>query len=99
MGPEHSYVSVDAPDLVLTAMKKTEDDDGLLLRFYEWGGNAGEAEIAVPEGATAARIANLMEQASDSELPLNGGRVKVPYHPFEILSLRLSYPTSRARGE
>jgi alpha-mannosidase len=99
MGPEHSYVSVDAPDLVLTAMKKAEDGDGLLLRFYEWGGNAGQAEIAVPEGATAARIANLMEESSDSELPVNGGRVKVPYHPFEILSLRLSYPPSQAGGD
>jgi alpha-mannosidase len=99
MGLEHSYVSVDAPDLVLTAMKKTEDGDGLLLRFYEWAGSNGEAEIAVPEGATAARIANLMEEASDPELPLHRGRVKVPYHPFEIISLRLSYPPLQAQGE
>jgi alpha-mannosidase len=99
MGPEHSYVSVDAPGLVLTAMKKTEDGDGLLLRLYEWKGNAGQVAIAVPEGATAARMANLMEEGSDSELPLSGGRVKVPYHPFEIISVRLSYPPLRSRGE
>jgi alpha-mannosidase len=99
MGLEHSYVSVDAPDLVLTAMKKTEDGDGLLLRFYEWAGNSGEAEIAVPEGATAARLTNLMEEPSDGELPLNHGKVKVPYHPFEIASVRLSYPNSQAPVE
>ena len=80
-------------------VKKTEDGDGLLLRFYEWAGKPGEAEIAVPEAATAARIANLMEEASDPELPLHSGRVKVPYHPFEIISIRLSYPPSPARGE
>lgn len=97
--PEHSYVSVDAPNLVLTAMKKTEDGDGLLLRLYEWAGKSGEADIAVPQGATAARLANLMEETSDGELPLTNGRVKVPYHPFEIVSIRLSYPPLQTRGK
>jgi len=36
MAGEHSYMSVDAADLVLTAMKKSEDGNGLLPRFYEW---------------------------------------------------------------
>ena len=98
MPPEHSYLSVDAPNLVLTAMKKTEDGDGLLLRFYEWAGSAGDAHIAVPEGAKNARLANLMEEASD-QLTLNGGRVRVPYHPFEIVSIRLDYPHSQAHQE
>jgi alpha-mannosidase len=98
MAPEHSYVGVDTPDLILTAMKKTEDGDGLLLRFYEWAGNAGEAEIAVPPGATAARFANLME-APGSELSLHGGTVKVPYRPFEIVSIVLDYPHTQVLGK
>jgi len=36
MAAEPSYVSVDASALVLAAMKKTEDGDGSLPRFYEW---------------------------------------------------------------
>lgn len=60
---------------------------------------SGEAQIAVPEGATAARPASLMGEVSGEDLPLKSGRVKVPYHPFEIVSLRLSYPHSQALGK
>jgi alpha-mannosidase len=97
MGLQHSYLSIDAPNLVLTAMKKTEDGTGLLLRFYEWAGNSGEAEIAVPQGATAARLANLMEEAADRDLSLHSGKVKVPFHSFEIVTIRLSYPRPQAQ--
>jgi alpha-mannosidase len=92
-------MSVDANNLVLTAMKKTEDGDGLVLRFYEWAGETGEARIDVPAGATSAGKANLMEEVSASDLPLKDGNLTVPYHPFEILSIRLSYPEGPTRGE
>jgi len=61
--------------------------------------NAGEAEIAEPEGSTAARIANLMEEATDPELSVHSGRVKVSYRPFEIVSRRFNYPSSQAHAE
>jgi len=99
LGPEHSYVSVDANNLVLTAMKKTEEGDGLVLRFYEWAGKTGEARIDVPDGASSAGVANLMEEVSGNDLPLKNGSLSVPYHPFEIVSVRLSYPAAAARGE
>ena len=50
-------------------------------------------------GSTAARIANLMEEATDPELSVHSGRVKVLYHPLEIVSHRLNYPSSQAHAE
>ena len=50
-------------------------------------------------GSTAAPIANLMEEATDAELSVHRGRAKVPYHPFEIVSHRLNYPSSQAHAE
>jgi alpha-mannosidase len=99
LGVDHSYVSTNSENLVLTAMKKTEDGDGLLLRFYEWAGKTGEAEIAIPNGATSARETNLMEEAVGSDLPMKDGKLIVPFHPFEILSVRVSYPSASRPGE
>ena len=92
MASEHSFVDVNADDLVLTAVKKTEDGDGLLLRFYEWAGKSGETEISVPDGATSARQTNLMEEGNGEDLPLHGGKITVSFHPYEIVSVRVNYP-------
>jgi alpha-mannosidase len=91
LGAEHSYVNVNADNVVLTAMKKTEDADGLLLRFFEWAGKTGGAEIAVPEGAVSARLTNLMEAPYGNDLSIKNGKIKVHFHPFEIVSVLVSY--------
>lgn len=98
LGAEHSYVDLSADNVVLTAMKKTEDSDGLLLRFFEWAGKTGEVEITVPEAASAARVTNLMEVPSGNDLLMHNGKIKVPFHPFEIVSVAVSYP-ARGRAE
>jgi alpha-mannosidase len=89
---EHSYVDLKPDNVVLTALKKTEDGDALLLRFYEWAGQSGDAVITVPAGAISARLTNLMEEPYGRDLALNGGRIVVPFHPFEIVSVRVDYP-------
>ena len=55
--------------MVLTAMKKAEDYDGLIFRFYEWAGTTGEVQIKMPAGATSATLTNLMEQPEDQRFP------------------------------
>jgi alpha-mannosidase len=91
LGADHSYASVDSRNVVVTAMKKTEDGDGLLLRFYEWAGQAGNVALNVPPGATSATLTNLMEEPAGSSLPVTSGKVVVPVHPFEIVSVRVNY--------
>jgi alpha-mannosidase len=88
---DHSYVDLKPENLMLTALKKTEDGNGLLLRFYEWAGQSGNAMVTVPAGASSARLTNLMEEPSGSELSVNGNKVIVPFHPFEIVSVRVNY--------
>jgi alpha-mannosidase len=96
MGPlpaEHSFVAVEPNDLVLTAMKKAEDSHALIFHFYEWAGKGGELNLRVPTGATGAVETNLMEKPQGSDLPiLNGDYVTVPFHPYEIVAVRVDYP-------
>jgi len=89
--PEYSFVSVDNANVVLTAVKKAEDADALIFRFYEWAGTSGEVRIGVPLGATSATETNLMEQPNGSALSVTGDHVSVPVHPFEIVTVRVDY--------
>ena len=95
--PQHSFVAVQEDNVVLTALKKAEDCDGLLLRFYEWAGKGGNVRISVPAGATSATLTNLMERPEGTVLSIDSdGRVIVPVRPFEIVSVRVDYPRKTA---
>ncbi len=91
MKPEHTFASVAENNVVLTAMKKTEEGDGLGLRFYEWAGKGGNVTLTVPPGATSATLINLMEKPEGSPIAVNGNKVTVPVTPFEIQTVQINY--------
>ncbi len=90
LGPEHSFLQVQSDNAIVTALKKAEDDNALVLRFYEWAGKQGEITVQLPPGIQAASDADLMERPIGS-LPINSGGVRVPTKPFEIKTVRLQY--------
>jgi alpha-mannosidase len=89
---EHSFASVAPEDVVLTAVKKAEDAQGLIFRAYEWAGKEATVEFHVPSGASGATVTNMMETPEGSPLPVTGDVVKAPIHPYEILTIRVDYP-------
>ncbi len=90
---EHSWVSVENPNVVLTAVKKAEDSNALIFRMFEFRGDAGEVKLHIPSGATGASEVNLMEKAAGSTpLTVTGDMVTVPIKPYEILTVAASYP-------
>ena len=88
---QHSFVSVAEDNVILTALKKTEDGDALLLRFYEWAGKNTDVHIMLPEGASAASLTNLMEKPADASLSVTNHQITVPVHPYEIVSVRVEF--------
>jgi alpha-mannosidase len=90
---EHAYVTVKPENVVLTALKKAEDDNGLIFRVYEWAGKSADVQIHVPKGATGATLTNLMEKSEGSALRIENGTVTAPIHPYEILTVRVDYPS------
>jgi alpha-mannosidase len=97
---EHSFASVEPENIVLTAVKKAEDQNGagvnaLIFRAYEWAGKETTAEFHVPPGATSATATNLMEQPEGGALAVTSEKendvVEVPIHPYEILTIRVDY--------
>ena len=92
---ENSFVSVAEANVVLTAVKKAEDGDWLIVRFYESEGKGGNVTVTVPLGAKSATVVNLMEKPEGSALAVIGGRVKVPVTPYQVQTVRIAYPPAR----
>jgi alpha-mannosidase len=88
---EHSFASVSPDNVVLTAVKKAEDANGLIFRVYEWAGKAAMVEFHVPPGAKSATVTNLMEAPEGDPLSVTGDIVKAPIKPHEILTVRVDY--------
>jgi alpha-mannosidase len=92
--PEHSFATTAEDNVVITAMKKTEDGDGVIVRFYEWAGKGGNITLTVPEGATGATLVNLMEKPEGGPIAVSGNKITVPVTPFEIQTVRINYKAS-----
>jgi alpha-mannosidase len=82
----------DGDTLVLTALKRAEDGDGLILRFYEWAGRSGTAHIRPPVGVVGASTTDLMERADKASALIKDGAVSLSYTPFSIDTLKVSFP-------
>ncbi len=90
----HSFVQLKPNNLVLTAMKKSEDGNSLILRFYEWAGRKTDAKITVPAGASEAVETNLMEhdkKDASALLAIHDDQVRVHVEPFSINTVRIVY--------
>ncbi len=94
---EHSFVTISDPNVVLTAMKKADDANAIILRFYEWAGSTGSVQIGVPPGATSATLTNLMEKPEGSPLPVVANHVTVPVRPYDIVTVRVDYPHAASK--
>jgi alpha-mannosidase len=89
--PLHSFVGIRGDNVVLTALKKAEDSDALLLRFYEWAGKTADVQISLPQAASSASFTNLMEQPEGQQLSVTNHQVTIPVHPYEIVSVRVDF--------
>lgn len=89
---EYSFITVIPDNVVLTAVKKSEDANALILHLYEWAGKETKVKIEVPAGASSAELTDLMENSLGKVLPIEAGSVTVPVGKYAIESLRVNYP-------
>jgi alpha-mannosidase len=89
----YSFVKTEPDNVVVTAMKKTEDGDGLVVRFFEWSGKESNVTLTLPPGIVSATLSNLMEKPLGGDLPVaNRREVTVPVTPYEIQTVIVHYP-------
>jgi alpha-mannosidase len=88
---EYSFLKVSPENVVLTAMKKAEDSDALILRLVEWAGKNSDLHITLPPGANSATVTNLMEKSEGVTIKVLNDTLTVPIYPYEILTIKVDY--------
>ncbi len=88
--PEHSFVQTASDNIIVSAMKKAEDDGSVIVRFYEWAGKTGDVNLQLPSAVKSASEADLMERPI-SDLAVKGNEVTVPTKPFEIQTVKVQF--------
>jgi alpha-mannosidase len=83
-----SFLTVDAPNVIVEAVKKAEDSDRIIVRLYEANGASVTARISLPEGASTAELVDLMEE-NPAALPVRDGAAELAFGPFEVHTLRI----------
>ncbi len=88
----HSFVSVEPANAIITAIKKAEDSDALIVRFYEFDGKSTNVRLQLPQAASSAAETNLMEKTLHSLALQEGGReVEIPVSPYSITTVEASF--------
>jgi alpha-mannosidase len=87
--PARSFVEVGPSNLIVTALKQSEDGDDLILRFYESQGKAVTATIRTALPFKSAVETNLLEQESGGGIRTDGKTISLSVKPWEIRTIRL----------
>jgi alpha-mannosidase len=93
---EHSFVQIGPDNVVLTAFKKAEDENSLILRFYEWEGRESDVTVQLPGRAQSAEETDLMERPIGN-LSMHAGAVTVRTKPYEIKTIKVRFAAETAR--
>jgi alpha-mannosidase len=97
--PTASFIAIEnAPSLVLTAAKRAEDGDGLVLRFYESAGQSGTARLRLRDVAGQAIGTDLIERPDGKVLTRDGDAVLAPYTAYSIVTLEVRRPGGMVAG-
>jgi alpha-mannosidase len=83
-----SFASVRPDNVVLTVMKKAEDSDDMILRFYEISGKHTNAMITVSGVQKNVKQTDMMENEI-SDLSTQGEIIRVPISKHEIKTIKL----------
>ena len=86
---EFSFLELKPSNLILSALKKAEDSDEVILRFFETRGESTVAEVRLFRRIERATVVNLMEQ-EEYELKLEHNKLVMDVKPFEIITLKLN---------
>jgi alpha-mannosidase len=82
-----SLVQVDAPNVIVEAVKKSEDGSGVVVRLYENTGASVATHVTV-NGAASAELTNLVETVV-APLTVSENGIAVDFHPFEIQTVKV----------
>ena len=87
---EHSFIKLTPHNLILSALKKAEDSEAVILRFFETKGESTQAEVELFKDIKRLTTVDLLER-EEGELPFEGNQFSLEVKPFEIVTLKLEF--------
>jgi len=84
------FCSVSNPNVVVEAVKKAEDGNAVIVRFYEAGNTRGQTTLTFDRRVKQASECNLLEEG-DAPVKTRRNSVTVPVAPFEIKTLKIVF--------
>jgi alpha-mannosidase len=83
-----SFLSLSAPNILVSTLKKAEDDDSVILRVYDIEGKDAEARLNLFFPLRSLESVNIIEEAPKGLKPAKDGFVlKVGHHAVETFRL------------
>ena len=90
---ECSFIRSGSPNVLITCVKRAEDDDDLVVRCYESQGRKGSANLSTYWTVRKARTANFVEdvQPGSADVVAQGGKtVSADMRGYEIRTMKLA---------
>jgi alpha-mannosidase len=87
---DFSFLRISPSNLILSALKKAEDSEEVILRFFETSGEETIAEIESFRKLEGAMVVDLLEQ-EEYELRPDRNKLRLEVKPFEIVTLKLRF--------
>ncbi len=87
---ELSFIKLTPHNLILSALKKAEDSEAVILRFFETTGMITQAEVELFKDIKRLTTVDLLER-EEGELPFEGNHFNLEVGPFEIVTLKLEF--------
>jgi len=85
---EMSFVSTGSANVIVSTLKKAEDDDGVILRVYDIEGRDSEMGLSFFRPlSSAARVNIIEEEPRPLEIGRTGPAMKVGHHAIETIRL------------
>jgi alpha-mannosidase len=89
---EFNSFTLEPSNLIISAIKKAENSNAVILRFFETKGEKCHATLHMPRQIKSASCANLLEE-EESRLAIKDGMLEMDVSTFEIVTLKLSLDT------
>jgi alpha-mannosidase len=85
-----NYLRLDPPNLIVTAVKKSEGSDFVTIRFYEAEGTASTAQVHLSKSIREAWRTNLIEENEGTIKPRDDGSLEMAIKPWEIVTIKVA---------
>jgi len=88
--PSGEFLRLEPDNLIMTTLKKNEDDDSLALRFYEAEGRFTHARVRLAQPLRRAWLTNLIEEEPKPLAINSSGSLELDIKPWEIVTVKLA---------